>query len=522
MPLTPSALPYAPETEPAQLPLSEFLETYRAKLHDVFRARADVDPLTRGVPDGAMREIQTCTPLSVWIPAEYGGRGGHVHEALAMLAASSYESLALSLTFGINGALFLQPVAKYGCESVKAPVFRRFIEDKRMGGLMITEPDYGSDALSMRTSYDEGEGHYRIRGTKHWGGLTGWADFWLITARRQGPDGGLARDIDFFVCDAGAPGQEIVVEELYENLGLYMIPYGLNRIDVEVPKAHRLQPKSTGIKMMLDVLHRSRVQFPGMGMGFLKRMLDEALEHCRERQVGGTSLFSYDQVRKRIARLQASYTACSAMCAYTSEHAGLENNLAKDSLPANAIKTVVTDLMQEASQSLLQLFGAKGYRLDHIAGRSTVDSRPFQIFEGSNDILYQQISEAVLKSMRRLKENNLYEFLKSYELTSRAAERFKDALSFEVDPKMPQRKLVELGRMLGRIISMELTIELGERGFRSDLVSNCLAEFKRDVLSLLSSYRSGEITQVVEDYVEASSWLSFVRPRPSNGLSMAE
>ena len=514
MPPATSALSYAPETEPTQAPLSEFLDTYRAKLHDVFRTRTDVDPLVRGVPEEAMREIQTCTPLSVWIPSEYGGRGGHVHEALSMLAASSYESLALSLTFGINGALFLQPVAKYGCESVKAPVFRRFIEEKNMGGLMITEPDYGSDALSMQTSYAEGEDHYRIQGTKHWGGLTGWADFWLLTARRQGPDGGLSRDIDFFVCDANAPGQEIVVEELYQNLGLYMIPYGLNHLDLEVPKAHRLHPKTTGIKMMLDLLHRSRIQFPGMGMGFLKRMLDEALEHCKERQVGGTSLFNYDQVKKRVARIQASYTACSAMCAYTSEHAGIENDLAKNNVPANAIKTVVTDLMQEASQSLLQLFGAKGYRLDHIAGRSTVDSRPFQIFEGSNDILYQQISEAVLKSMRRLKENNLYEFLKSYELTSRAAERFKDTLSFEVDLKMPQRKLVELGRMLGRIISMELTIELGERGFRSDLVSNCLAEFKQDVLSLLSSYRSGEITQVVEDYVESSSWLSFVRPKP--------
>ena len=522
MPLTTSERSYVPETEPAQASLSAFLDAYRAKLHDVFRARADVDPLARGVPDEAMREIQTCTPLSVWIPAEYGGRGGHVHECLSMLAASSYESLALSLTFGINGALFLQPVAKYGCESIKAPVFRRFLEDKHMGGLMITEPDYGSDALSMQTSYAECADHYRIRGTKHWGGLTGWADFWLITARRQGTDGGLTRDIDFFVCDVGAPGQEIVVEELYQNLGLYMIPYGRNRVDIEVPKAHRLQPKSTGIKMMLDVLHRSRVQFPGMGMGFLKRMLDEALAHCKERSVGGASLFDYDQVKKRIARLQASYTACSAMCAYTSEHAGLENDLSKNNVPANAIKTVVTDLMQEASQSLLQLFGAKGYRLDHIAGRSTVDSRPFQIFEGSNDILYQQISEAVLKSMRRLKEANLYEFLKSYELTSRAADRFKDVLSFEVDLKMPQRKLVELGRLLGRVISMELIIELGERGFRSDLVSNCLAEFKQDVLALLSSYRSGDVTPVVEDYVESSSWLSFVRSKPSNGLSIAE
>src|SRR5690625_5979026 len=88
------------------------------------------------------------------------------------------------------------------------------------------------------------------------------------------------------------------------------------------------------------------------------------------------------------------------MCTYTSEHAGLEHDMSKDAVSANAIKSVVTDLMHDASQSLLQLVGAKGYRLDHVAGRSLVDSRPFQIFEGSNDILYQQISEGDRKSTR--------------------------------------------------------------------------------------------------------------------------
>jgi hypothetical protein len=302
------------------------------------------------------------------------------------------------------------------------------------------------------------------------------------------------------------------VEELYENLGLYMIPYGRNRIDIDVPKVQRLQPESTGIKMMLDILHRSRIEFPGMGMGFLKRMLDEALAHCRERFVGGKRLMEYDQVKKRVSRLQAWYTACSAMCTYTSEMAQIENNMAAHSVSANAIKTVVTDLMQDASQSLLQLTGAKGYRLDHIAGRSTVDSRPFQIFEGSNDILYQQISEAVLKKMRRMKENNLYQYLKEYKLTARAADRFKDSLNFEVDLQMPQRKLVELGRMLGRIITMELTIEMGDRGFRSDLVSNCLSVLQQDAESIPSSYRSGCMTSVVDHYAEGSAWLDFVQP----------
>jgi hypothetical protein len=262
--------------------------------------------------------------------------------------------------------------------------------------------------------------------------------------------------------------------------------------------------------MMLDVLHRSRIEFPGMGMGFLRRIVDEALAHCRERYVGGKSLLAYDQVQARIARLQAAFTACSAMCLNTSETAGLEHNLASASLPANATKAVVTDLMQDAAQSLLQLTGGQGYRLDHVAGRATVDSRPFQIFEGSNDILYQQIAEAVLKGMRRAKETRLAAFLAEHDLTHRAADHFRDALAFEVDLRLPQRKLVDLGRILGRVVTMEWIIELGDRGFRSDLVANALAVFRRDVEARLTAYRRADAPGIVPDYADdASDWLDF-------------
>ena len=168
-------------------PFSEFIEALKTKMKLVFHTRADVNQLSlkRGLPPFALREIMSVNPLSVGIPRQYGGRGGIMRENIGLLAAASYESLALSLTFGINSALFLQPVGKYGQDDAKAAVFKRFMEDKTMGGLMITEPDYGSDALSMQTSYTEVNGDAYIKGTKHWAGLTGWAEFWLLTARQQ-------------------------------------------------------------------------------------------------------------------------------------------------------------------------------------------------------------------------------------------------------------------------------------------------------------------------------------------------
>lgn len=153
---------------------------------------------------------------------------------------------------------------------------------------------------------------------------------------------------------------------------------------------------------------------------------------------------------------------------------------------------------------------AQGYRLDPIAGRSVVDSRPFQIFEGSNDILYQQISESVLKLMRKVRETNLLRFLGDFELTFWASDYLKEFLDIKLDPGMPQRKLVELGRALGRILTMKRVLELEDLGFRKELIENCVTTLQGEITGLLSTYRTRGRALAVEDYEGESSWLGFV------------
>jgi alkylation response protein AidB-like acyl-CoA dehydrogenase len=446
-------------------------------------------------------------PLSLCIPKQYGGFGGDVRENIAFVSAASYESLALSLTLGINNALFIQPVVKYAQEWAKPKVFDQFLNYKAMGGLMITEPNFGSDALNMHTSFSEKDGIFHLQGKKHWAGLTGMADFWLLTARKRTESGSLMRDIDMFICDVHAPRQNIVVEEYFENLGLYQIPYGRNHIDVHIPEEQKLIPQTTGVQMLLDLLHRSRFQFPGMGLGFLKRILDEAITHTKSRLVGNKPLFTYDQVQHRLSRLQANFTVCSAFCVRSAEIATIQNDLSVNGLEANIIKSVTTDIMQESAQSLLQLVGAKGYKLNHIAGRSVVDSRPFQIFEGSNDILYHQIADAVLKLMKMGKEKNFYHFLKKY--TTHIADRIKEMVNFNLDVQLPQRKLVELGQVISRIISMDLVLNLETTGFRKDLIENAVVCLKQEISGLLNSFHYNNSIQVVADYEEDSFWLDF-------------
>lgn len=494
-----------------QVSFSEFVTSFKKTLKSVFYERDNIEKFTqkRGFPALVLRDIMAKNPLSVGIPTEFGGRGAKVKECIGMLDAASYESLPLSLTFGINIALFLEPVAKYGQKAAKESIFKRFLTQQNMGGLMITEPDYGSDALNMQTWNEKNGSNYHIKGTKHWQGLTGMADYWLMTSRQKGENDILGRDIDFFVCDVQQPGQQIFVEEYYNNIGLYPIPYGKNIIDITVPETYKLQPESTGLKLMMDLLHRSRFQFTGMAMGFIRRQLDEAIKHCTTRIVSGKPLLALDQVKHQVSRIQSAFTVCSAMCTRSATFSGIENNLASAAVEANSIKAYVTDLMQESAQTLTQLFGANGYKMESLGARGIVDSRPFQIFEGSNDMLYTQISEMILKMMPRKKTTNLSDFLSGYELTNQSSDHFKSLINFTITEKLSQRKMVDLGKIISKIVSANYVVKMGGNGFRPDLIHDSLEHLKQEVIMLVSSFHYKTKVSPKEDYSEGSSWLAF-------------
>lgn len=485
-----------------------FINRYQTELREILATHPEIETTNylHGLPKDLLTKILSLQPLSLFIPEKFGGREGEPYQRLGMLEAISYESIAVGLMMGINGSLFLEPVTKYGQNEAKTDIYHSFLNGPSLGGLMITEPDFGTDALSMRTSYHQSEKHFHLKGAKHWGGLTGLADFWIVTGRKEKQNDKLARDIDLFVVDRSKPEQKISVAEYYHKLGLFLIPYGLNNIDALLPATARLVPQTSGIKLMMDLLHRSRLRLSGIGLGFIRRMLDEAVSHCQQRSVGGKSLLAYDQVRHRISLLQAWFTMSSAICHYSAKVSSLSNDLTSYGLQANAAKAILTDMMQDSAQSLLQLTGAKGYRRDHIAGRAVADSRPFQIFEGSNDVMYSQVADTILKKMKDGKHQNFHSFLSQFELTTKGADYFKKCLDFNLDFSSVQRTRVALGKIIARLIAAEFTFELGKTGFHKELIDNALMVIGNDLAAQMPSLAKTRLTIVVEDYQENSDW----------------
>ena len=115
-----------------------------------------------------------------------------------------------------------------------------------------------------------------------------------------------------------------------------------------------------------------------------------------------------------------------------------------------------------------------------------------------------------MKLMKRAKENNIFRFLRGYNLTQKAADYVKDLMSFNLDMEMSQRKTVDMGKVIGRIISMNQVLDLSHKGFRSDLIEGAITLLMQDISKLMAGFSYKEKSAVIEDYHNDSYWFQFV------------
>jgi len=197
------------------------------------------------------------------------------------------------------------------------------------------------------------------------------------------------------------------------------------------------------------------------------------------------------------------------MCAKSTQISGIDKDLSLSGIHANSMKALVTDMMQEAAQTLVQVSGAKGYRISHIGGRGIMDSRPFQIFEGSNEMLYTQISEGILKDMKKKKTTHLASYLALNPCTENAAKIYQSVFDFTMDTSLSQRKMIDFGKIIARVVTVNDLLDLNNAGFNQGITDNTIELVRQDIVSLLASMNHHKGTLAQEDMTTKTDWMDF-------------
>lgn len=355
--------------------LTEFLATH-------FSAVDDCNPY----PDELLREFLELGALHHFIPEELGGRLTGFEELMDFVELTAYHSLPLGLSLGIAGSLFLRPVVLHAPPELRDPILRDFLTGPALGGLMMTEPTGGTDVAAFRTSYTEEGGTLLLNGAKCWAGLTGTADHWLVAARLH-RRGKATKRMGLLYVPLKSKG--VKVHTYFDALGLNPITYGETHFDnVSLPAANIVAlPGESPLRVIYDTLFRSRLGLPAIATGLCKRLAHEVAIRVEDRRAFGFPLSHFDQIQFQLSELRGMYQLDRSLGRFTGARVAEHKDVSGDNTLVNCAKIICTETMHLASDCALKVFASAAYKRNHLVGRAYVDSRPFRVFEGVNEVL---------------------------------------------------------------------------------------------------------------------------------------
>lgn len=374
------------------------------------------------------------------LPKEFGGRDSHV-EMCRVVECLAEWNLPIGMYTKIITAVVLRPIAMRASEQAKREMLPLFAtEDPMICGFASTEPGCGSAMSGMRTTYEQVEGGYRIRGNKHWQGFSSTGHWWLVSAKNDKD----SRKYGYFIVKRSEGFNTV---QRYESLGMKALDYGLNEIDAFVPKYRKIDAEDKDLSAMVEMLMPPRAMMAALACGFLRRINREAHAYADSRPIGPAPLSAIRFAKYRLKSIETSSTICEALNHYLVTVLNVKADML-DAFPAvQAIKTVATERMLTSALHYQQLCGGEGYRCNsptNIAGQAFLDTRVFTIFDGTNDLLSQQLTEFCLA---RRGGRSLSSFLATWPLTASGVAAQRLDLRF-LDRDLKQEHLVLGGRAI--------------------------------------------------------------------------
>lgn len=422
------------------------------------------------------------------IPKEFGGRDSH-EELCEIIERISRYNLPLGMYTMIITALFIRNISKYGNEELKEEVLSLFNQKALIGGFALTEPHCGSNLARMTTTYEETAEGYYIKGEKHWQAFSLTADWWLVAAKNIHN----SKEFAYFALKR-EEGWEAIEE--YNALGLKAIDYGRSKVEATIPKHRRLRVTSEKLLGAIDFLCASRLSMAAMATGSISRMYKEAKERTLERPMGKGKLNDIGYVKYKLKLIAANKVIAQALYHYLKTKCDFRDNLMDSFFESQAIKVLATDKMLESALNYQQLCGGEGYRYNspsNNAAYALLDTRVYTIFDGTNDLLSQQIAEYCIK---KAGDQPVLAFLQNYDKTKHGLDLINMDLSI-LNRNNRQEERVMNGQIISRIFGLNCLVEASsmaeEKMFEYGDFRNAVSFIKADLKKILAE------TEVLEE-----------------------
>ena len=329
--------------------------------------------------------------IGVFIKKEYGGLGlGFLEFAMVMEEFWRVDPGCGNILLTAFGSELIQ---LYGTEEQKKKYLPPLTRGEAIMGTAITEPDAGSDILSILTSARKDGNDYVITGSKQFITNGSIASHIVVFCLTHTEAESRLKRFGTIVVETDRPGFGAM--KLTGKLGIRASDTAEIRLsEVRVPKENLIGGKEgEGFPQIMQLFNINRVIAASQGVGVAQGALEKAIKHVKERKQFGQPIGAFQAVQFKIAEMATWVEAARALtykAGWMIDHGKVDPKL------ISIAKYLAGEIGVKVANEALQLHGGYGYIADYDIERFYRDAKIVEIYEGTKEIEKNTIARELL------------------------------------------------------------------------------------------------------------------------------
>ncbi|KTS70972.1 isovaleryl-CoA dehydrogenase [Pseudomonas oryzihabitans] len=345
-------------------------------------------------PNDLWRQFGDLGLLGVTVPEADGGAGLGYLAHVVVMEELSRGSGAVALSYGAHSNLCVNQINRNGSAEQKRRYLPKLLSGEHIGALAMSEPNAGSDVVSMRLRAERRGDRFVLNGSKTWITNGPDAQVYVVYAKTQ-PDQG-AHGITAFIVERDWAGFSRGPK--FDKLGMRGSNTGeLFFDDVEVPLENVLGELDGGVRVLMSGLDYERVVLAGGPTGLMQACLDVVLPYIHERQQFGQSIGEFQLIQGKVADMYTELNACRAYLYAVAQACDRGETTRKD---AAGVILYSAERATRMALEAIQILGGNGYVNDFPTGRLLRDAKLYEIGAGTSEIRRMLIGRELFKETR--------------------------------------------------------------------------------------------------------------------------